>query len=397
MIGARVAAIAWCVAALACRGRPTAAPARAARVDPAAPAPGAAAPRSPRRARALVAPSPCAAITRGPGLEVLRSGLADLGLGAPALDVDAPGRELGSGSALLGRWPHLVVWLLGAELPGEPTAPRPVVDAGLRARGAALYSRRCGICHGARGDGRGPLAAVLVERPPQDFTTGVYKLRTTPRGSLPTDEDLFRTISRGVHGTPMLPWTNLSERDRWALVARLKAFAPDFAEAPPPTPIAIGVAPAATGALISRGRRRFQTAGCASCHGAAGRGDGPAVPLLRDAAGRPARPADLTGYDYRRGARMEDIYVTLRTGLDGTPMASYARALSPTDTWAIAAYVHSIAPRYVATASGVACPEVASVDAWEEGGARMALLTMWPALPAVRAVPARWWTVDVGW
>jgi hypothetical protein len=35
---------------------------------------------------------------------------------------------------------------------------------------------------------------------------------------------------------------------------------------------------------------------------------------------------------------MEDLFLTLRLGLDGTPMAAYAN-LSDSDTWALAAYV----------------------------------------------------------
>ena len=37
----------------------------------------------------------------------------------------------------------------------------------------------------------------------EDFTKGLYKFRTTNSGELPTDEDLFRTISRGIPGTTM--------------------------------------------------------------------------------------------------------------------------------------------------------------------------------------------------
>ncbi len=359
MIVLRIVAVSPIIATIACRGHPATVAEDAGMSAPtlaASPFVVAPAPASPD----VVAPAPCTAITHGPGLELLGEGMQDLGM------------------RVLDAWPNLHAWLLGAELPGEPTAPRPAVDDALRARGAELYDRHCSICHGARGDGTGPLAVILVDRPPRDFTAGVYKLRTTPHRSLPTDTDLFRTISRGLHGTPMIPWTNLPERDRWALVSRLKTFSPDFIDEPAPASIAVPPPPAATPALVERGQHLFQTAGCASCHGASGKGNGPGAALLHDAAGRQIYPRDLTGTLYRRGASMRDIYITVRTGFDGTPMASFANSLSPEDTWAVAAYVHSIAPRYGVTAGGVACPEIASVDAWEQEGVRMAMLTMIP-------------------
>ena len=38
---------------------------------------------------------------------------------------------------------------------------------------------------------------------------------------------------------------------------------------------------------------------------------------------------------------MEDLYLTLRTGLDGTPMGAYD-ALRDDEIWAVAAYVRSL-------------------------------------------------------
>jgi len=314
--------------------------------------------------------APCDGITHGAAIRQLRRG----GMGMHGMGMHG----MGTNGTIVDTWPDLDIWLLGAELPGAPAAPRPPVDDALRARGTELYARHCAICHGTRGDGKGPMAAMLASSPPQDFTTGVYKLRSTPPGSLPTDEDLFRTISRGIHGTTMIPWTDLSESDRWALVARLKAFSPDVADEPAPAPITVPSAPEQTPGLLARGKQLFETAGCASCHGVSGKGDGPGAAVLRDAAGRPVHPTDLTSRRYRRGALTSEIYVTVRTGLDGTPMASFANVLSPDDTWAVAAYVHSLAPPYVVTASGVACPAIASLDAWELEGARIAAMTMMP-------------------
>ncbi|MBI5049170.1 MAG: hypothetical protein HZB54_09555, partial [Deltaproteobacteria bacterium] len=67
-------------------------------------------------------------------------------------------------------------------------------------KGKLIYFKRCSFCHGLEGDGDGPAADSLDPRP-RDFTAGTYKFRTTQSGELPTDEDLFRTISRGLNGT----------------------------------------------------------------------------------------------------------------------------------------------------------------------------------------------------
>jgi cytochrome c553 len=83
-----------------------------------------------------------------------------------------------------------------------PSAPMPEVTEEFVEQGRAIYIRRCSFCHGLMGDGEGPAAQFLDPRP-RDFTLGTFKFRTTQSGELPTDEDLFRTVSRGLSGTGM--------------------------------------------------------------------------------------------------------------------------------------------------------------------------------------------------
>lgn len=220
-----------------------------------------------------------------------------------------------------------------------PKAPRRT--GALEALGAALYSARCATCHGANGDGSGPTAARL-NVPPTSFAAGVYKLRTTPIGSIPTDADLFTTITRGVHGTPMLPWSDLRENERWALVFHLQSLSPRFHEERPARPIAVPKPPAENDQLRAKGRRLYASLQCAACHGEKGKADGPRAELYRG----PHGPIDVHVRDFSRGrfirgAEMEDIYLTLRLGLEGTPMAAYG-ALSDGDLWALAAWVRSL-------------------------------------------------------
>ena len=129
-------------------------------------------------------------------------------------------------------------WLAGGDVDAAARGPRPKPDLRLRTLGAEVHRARCTPCHGVGGDGRGP-HAIRLRVPPRDFTTGVYELRSTPSGSLPTDQDLFRTVSRGLRGTAMIPWTFLPEEERWAVLEHLKSFSPRFAREPPGEPVAI--------------------------------------------------------------------------------------------------------------------------------------------------------------
>jgi len=257
-------------------------------------------------------------------------------------------------------------WLDGAELPAEPTSAAPAVDEALRQRGAKLFATHCSTCHGARGDGKGETAAALSIAP-ADLTSGVYALRTTEHEALPTDTDLFRTITRGIHGTAMPPWFALPERDRWALVAYVKSLSKAFSEDEAPPPIE-AKAPAATPARIEHGRQIFASGGCASCHGAEGRGDGLAAASL------PVKPRNFTAGRFHRGSSTADIYTSIATGLDGTPMGSFAKVLGDDDLWDVAMFVHTLAPPVTDAPGGLRCATAPSLpNADEEVAVRTAL------------------------
>ena len=276
---------------------------------------------------ALIGPLMLALVSLTRAAPAPRSGAPAAAAGAPAAGMPSPptGRDL--------RWT-----VTGRRLP----APKPPRRTGaLEILGASLYGARCASCHGERGDGKGPMATVLSV-PPTNFRAGVYKLRSTPTGSIPTDADLFTTITRGVHGTPMLPWSDSREDERWALVFYLQSLSARFHEERPVRPIAVPKPPAETETLRANGRRLYATLQCPACHGEKGMADGPRAGLYRG----PKGPIDIRVRDFSRGrfirgTDMQDIYLTLRLGLEGTPMASYG-ALSDGDIWALAAYVRSL-------------------------------------------------------
>ena len=210
--------------------------------------------------------------------------------------------------------------------------------------GEKIYLESCAACHGQKGDGKGPEANRLKTKP-RDFTGGIYKFRSTPSGSLPLDEDIFQTISRGVRTTSMLAQLHLSEKERWAVTEYLKTFSERFKAEKIPEAVAIPASPSPNAELIAFGKRMYIDAGCNQCHGSDGKGDGTSAKELKDDRGEPISPTDLTLKPFKSGPNPEDLYRTISTGLNGTPMPSYADVLTPKERWSLVSYILSIATR----------------------------------------------------
>jgi len=209
----------------------------------------------------------------------------------------------------------------------------------------SVYNHACAWCHGKDGRGDGPAAFSInkyLSPRPRDFTRGLFKLRSTPSGELPTDEDLLRTLERGIPGY-MPSFGGLTAGERRLAVTAVKRFYPGFASAHP-SPVSLPEPPALDAAAVARGRETYVAAGCPSCHGDRGHGDGPSASELKDEMGLRIKPADLRYPSrFKNGAEPPDVYRTLVTGLDGTPMPSYAGAFDDSGTiWDLVAYVGSL-------------------------------------------------------
>jgi len=190
-------------------------------------------------------------------------------------------------------------------------------------RGKNLYMRYCSSCHGTEGKGDGPAAVYLFPKP-RDFTTGSYKFQSTPVGSLPTDEDLLRTITKGMPSSAMPAWDRLSEGDRRDIVAYIKSLSPRFASERPRDVVVIDREPPQTKELVKEGKVVYALAGCGMCHGTTGAGDGPSSESMTDDSGRPIRPYNFTrARAFKGGDSPRDIYRTFSTGIGGTPMPGY--------------------------------------------------------------------------
>jgi DMSO reductase family type II enzyme heme b subunit len=223
-----------------------------------------------------------------------------------------------------------------------PASPLEATKEDLEA-GKALYLEHCTQCHGDKGDGQGSMADLLYPRP-RDFRRGIYKIRTTMQGELPTDGDLFRIIGRGMPGTSMPEWQGrLSEPEIWQLVHYLKSFSLDFEDYPAEQKFVLEGKIEATPESIARGAEVYEKAECAKCHGVQGRGDGPSAATLIDEWEYRIYPADITQpWSLRGGGSVEDFFRTITTGVNGTPMPSFSDAWEAEDLWNLANYLHSL-------------------------------------------------------
>ncbi len=253
-------------------------------------------------------------------------------------------RLIGALSALAAAWlAVLIASFFAAPAGSVRAAAQDVGTEAQRESGKKLYLKYCSQCHGENGDGEGYAAPHLRPRP-RNFTTGKFKVRTTPTGALPTHQDLVNIIKRGMPYTSMPAWPGFSDQELSDLAHFITTFSPDFANAElAPKPIELPSAPKATKESIELGKKLYEDTGCVKSHGTLGRGDGPSAPTLVDDWHHPIRPADLAqSWTMRGGSSREDIFRTMSTGLNGTPMPSFVEALTPEQRWAITDFIVSL-------------------------------------------------------
>jgi cytochrome c oxidase cbb3-type subunit 2 len=214
--------------------------------------------------------------------------------------------------------------------------------AGDTGAGKQLYYRYCWGCHGFRGDGNGengPYLNIL----PRNFVAATFKCRSTPTGTLPTDEDLFNALTRGFNNSYMPAWITLTDQNRADLVAFIKTFSPRWKSDKPGDPIAVPAEPALSLQSIQHGKELYTKLECWKCHGPEGRGDGPSASTLTDSNEQPIRPYNFPeGSRFKCGTTNHDLYKIFMTGLDGTPMPSFADVIKPEDAWDLVHYLRTL-------------------------------------------------------
>jgi cytochrome c oxidase cbb3-type subunit 2 len=237
-----------------------------------------------------------------------------------------------------------VLALAGRQMGAQDYAAHP---GGAPRDGATVYAAHCAECHGASGKGDGP-ASFLLSPHPRDFSIGSYKIRTTETGSVPTDEDLLRSIRRGLHGTAMPGWESLlPDTEIRNVVEHVKSYSPSFAGTRPQI-VTVGADVVSSPASVARGFAVYERLQCGACHGADGRGSGAVATEFEDDWGQPMRAADLTEpWTFRGGATARDVFMRFRTGMSGTPMPSFKDSATDAEMWDLANYVLSLARKPV--------------------------------------------------
>ncbi len=230
--------------------------------------------------------------------------------------------------------------LLGATLGAEMSQNEPSTGIG-----KTVYAERCAPCHGVAGKGDGPNAYFLDPKP-RDFTTGTFKIRTTESGSIPTDDDIARSISLGLPGTGMPAWGKFLKGDTLkAVVAYVKSFSSRF-NSDQPKAIRQPGPWSATPSGIAAGKIVYAKLQCGDCHGIDGEGTQAVSTEFEDDSGNRIRAANLTEpWTFHGGPTAVDIYTRFITGIDGTPMPAYVGSASDREMRDLADYVVSMGRR----------------------------------------------------
>ncbi|MEX2490330.1 MAG: c-type cytochrome [Nitrospirales bacterium] len=243
---------------------------------------------------------------------------------------------------------------IAQKLPSPPPAEQ--IEAGKR-----VYFTKCVWCHGVDGSGDGPGADRLWPRP-RNFNSGTFKIRHTASGQLPLiDVDLLQTVTHGLPGSAMPSWEGiLSEDQRRDVLAfvttelvKFRSWQDEEFEELHVLELdkLAGQAVPISAESIKRGSELVVENKCIECHGLEGRGDGNAF-NLKDDWGFPIQPADWHKCWNFRGSRQDaynvnNIFRTFSTGINGTPMPSFADNITVENRWHIANYVASLCERDV--------------------------------------------------
>jgi len=107
--------------------------------------------------------------------------------------------------------------VFGIALGADPKPPKKTPD--LVNLGKKLYDQSCVPCHGAKGEGKGALAATLTPHP-SDFALPLKDWPNT-KGD---PGKIFGVITKGIPNSAMVGWPQLSEKERWGLTYRVMEF-----------------------------------------------------------------------------------------------------------------------------------------------------------------------------
>jgi high-affinity iron transporter len=210
--------------------------------------------------------------------------------------------------------------------------------------GGALYEENCASCHGALGQGNGPASRGMTPAPPPVGDATAMADRTPAL--------LFRVISVGIAGTPMVAWGDrLTADQRWDIVGYLHSLR-------------------ATDGQRLEGEGLYARS-CIACHGALGAADGPSASLLTRV------PPDIGTFAWQAERSDAELVAIVRDGIAGTAMPP-SEGLSPVQLARIVAHLRALAATRAA-------PNVAASSEDVQVIARRVLATLDQALAAAHA------------
>ncbi len=243
----------------------------------------------------------------------------------------------------------------------------PLPSAEMIEAGKRVYFTKCVWCHGVDGAGDGPGADRLWPRP-RNFNQGTFKIRHTASGELPLfdatkpipgQNDLFETVTHGLPGSAMPSWDGiLTEEQRLQVLSFVttqlvkdRKFDDKATETKTVLQLASIKPVDPSPESIEKGKQLIVDKKCIECHGVDGRGDGNAF-NLKDDWGFSIQPANWHKCWNFRGSRRDpynvrNIFRTFSTGVNGTPMPSFADSTSVEERWHIANFVNSLCERTI--------------------------------------------------
>ena len=212
------------------------------------------------------------------------------------------------------------------------------------AAGRALYAQNCASCHGAQGLGDGPAARGMTPPPPPLGDAAAMADRTPAL--------VFRVISVGIAGTPMIAWGDrLTADQRWDIVGYLHSLR-------------------ATDAQRLEGEGLYARS-CLACHGATGAADGPAAASLT------RLPPDIGTFAWQAERSDAALATVVRDGIAGTAMPP-SQGLDAKQLASIVAHLRGVAAERAPAPNAIAATEDA------RGTARRVLATLDQAIASAR-------------